>query len=74
MKTDKSNYLTILTEELLNPDKGFLDGYLQPKIVARPLSMNLSVKAILGLPGLNEAEFVRSEGDSEEDTSDHPSF
>jgi cell filamentation protein len=47
MKTDKTNYLTVLTEELVNPDKGFLDSYLAPKIVSRALSLDLSLKPFL---------------------------
>jgi hypothetical protein len=56
MKTNKSNYLHILTEELKSPGKGFLDGYdgyLRPFIVASPLDLTASLKSFLAMPGLN---------------------
>jgi cell filamentation protein len=53
MKTNKSNYLHILTEELKSPGKGFLDGYLRPFVVAKPLDLTASLKSFNAIPGLN---------------------
>jgi cell filamentation protein len=53
MKTNKSHYLHILTEELKSPGKGFLDGYLRPFIVAKPLDLTASLNSYLSVPGLN---------------------
>lgn len=55
LKTNKSNYLHILTEELRAPGKGFLDDYLRPMMVMKPLDLVASVQAYLSLPGLNRA-------------------
>lgn len=54
MTTDKRNYLTILTqEELQYPGKGFLDDYLKPKIINKPLDLKTTVKTLLEIRGLN---------------------
>jgi cell filamentation protein len=74
METDQANYLTVLTEELLNPDKGLLDRYLTPKIVARPLSMELSAKTTLTNSGLIKPGAERTSDDPENNTPAQPAF
>ena len=62
LKTNKSSYLHILTEELKSPGKGFLDDYLRPMIVSRQLDLADSLKTLLAIPGLNTDVHARGEG------------
>ena len=52
-KTNKSHYLSALTEELQEPGKGKLDNYLLPFVVDKKISLKESVDVQLSLPGLN---------------------
>jgi cell filamentation protein len=49
--TDKAGYLSALTEELDNPDKGHLDGYLKP-FIRKAVSADRLAAEIALAPGL----------------------
>lgn len=50
--TDKTAYLTALTQELDNPGKGMLEGYLEPYVRAPVAKLSDHVSATKGLDGV----------------------
>jgi len=59
-RTNKENYLTHLTQEIDNPGKTILDGYLK-QFVTQPISRDEWQRTILALPGLDGHSHTESQ-------------